>query len=183
MSVTTRLIIKTDTNGVDISGQTANLDAPTALRKCADLLGRAAQGAANANVQVCNAPVYAQAKLTCTNTGTNGDTFVIGNVSCEIVTSGATGNQVNVAADAAALATAIAALVNSSASFTGICTATNPSSGVVVLTAAVPGLIGNGLQLSENSTSITLSNAFGSLTAGTDGTNKRYSLGLNGDPT
>ncbi len=177
MSVINRIILTTDTNGVTPTGF-SNADAPTILRKCADLFGRGAQGGCAANLKLAYKPIAAQGKLTCTNTGTNGDTFVIGNVSCDIVTSGATGNQVNVAGSAALLATAIAALVNSSASFTGICTATNPSSGVVVLTAAIPGTIGNGLQLSESSTSITLSNAFGSLTAGTEGTSRTFTLGL-----
>lgn len=177
MSKINRIILTTDTNGVSPTGF-SNADAPTIVRKCADLLGRAAQGGCAANLKLSLSPIAATAKLTCTSTGTNGDSLIIGNVTIEIVTSGATGNQVNVAGTAALLATALTALVNTSASFTGICTATNPSSGVVLLTAAIPGTIGNGLQLSENSSSITLTNAWGTLTAGTEGTSRTYSLGL-----
>lgn len=152
-------------------------DAPTILRRVSSLFGRCAQGAAASQLKVAYKPITAQAKLTCTSTGTNADTLSIGNVTITIVTSGATGNQVNVAADATALGAAIAALVNSSASFTGICTASS-ALGVITLSAALPGTIGNGLQLSESSTSITLTNAFGSLTAGTEGTAATFSSGI-----
>lgn len=153
-------------------------DAPTMLRRISSLFGRCAQGAAASQLKIAYKPITATAKLTCTSTGTNGDTILLGNVTITIVTSGATGNQVNVAADGTALATAIVALVNTSSSFTGICTATNPSAGVVLLAAALPGTIGNGLQLSENSTSITLTNAWGALTAGTEGTAGTFSSGV-----
>lgn len=176
MSVINRLIITTDTNGVDPTGF-SNADAPTMLRKCEGLLGRAAQGGCAANLKLAFAPIAAQGKLTCTSTGTNGDTLSIGNVTITIVTSGATGNQVNVAADGTALALALKTLINSSTSFTGICTA-SVNAGALTLTAAIPGTVGNGLQLSESSTSISLTNAFGSLTAGTEGTAQVFTLGL-----
>lgn len=176
MSVINRLVVTTNTNGVTPVGF-SNADAPKIIRECADLLGRAAQGGCSANVKLAFAPVAAQGKLTMTGNGTNGDTITIGNVVITIVTSGATGNQVNVAASPTALATAVAAVVNTSSSFTGVATASSAAA-VLTLTAALPGTIGNGLQLSESSTSITLTNAFGSLTAGSEGSARSFSLGL-----
>lgn len=177
MSNTNRIVLLTDSNGVDPTGYKASIDSPTMFRRMESLLGRSSQGACSANMQLAYNPIAAQGKLTCTGTGTNTDTLSIGNVTITIVTSGATGNQVNVAASGTALGAAIAALVNTSASFTGICTASS-SSGAITLTAAIPGTIGNGIQLSESSSSITLTSAFGALTAGTEGTSATFKMGL-----
>lgn len=172
---TNRWVFKDDTNGVDPTGM-SSMDAPSMLRKVGEAVDRGAQGASACNLALALDPVYATAKLTATGNGTAADTLSIGNVTITIVASGATGNQVNVAASPTALGAAIAALVNSSASFTGIATAASVA-GVITLTAALPGTIGNGLELSETSTSLTLTNAWGTLTAGTEGTAKVFSLG------
>ena len=177
MASINRWIIKDDTNGVDPTGLTSSCEGASMLRKISSHAGRCSQGACASNLSLALNPVAAQAKITCTGTGTNLDTLTIANVVITIVTSGATGNQVNVAANATALGAAIAALVNSSASFTGICTAT-AASGVVTLVAAIPGTIGNGLGLAKSSTSLTLTNLWGASVAGSEGTAASYSLGL-----
>lgn len=176
MSSINRWVVSDDTNGVSPVGFVGPADSTTMLRKVADHMGRCAAGGCASNLSLALNPVAAKATVTATGIGTNGDTLTIGNVVITVVTSGATGNQVNVAASATALGAAIAALVNASASFTGIATAT-AALGVVTLTAALPGTVGNGLQLSKSSTALTLTNLWGASVAGTEGTAKVFSAG------
>ena len=173
MSVINRYVITVDNNGVSPTGFTKG-DAPSILRCISNQFGGAAQGSPSSNLKMAYNPVAAVGKLTCTGNGTNGDTMSIANVTITIVTSGATGNQVNIGASPTALAASIAAKINSSSSFTGIVTATSLA-GLVTITAVVPGAAGNGLQLSESSTSITLTQAF---TGGSEGTAATFSSGL-----
>ncbi len=187
MAVINRLILKTDTNGVSPSGF-SNVDGPLMLRKCEDLLGRAAQGACAANLQLAVAPVAAQATVTATGNGTALDTLTVVNEVITIVTSGAAASslQINIAGSATLLAAAIAALINgqtnalytgSTTVFSGICSA-SAAAGVVTLTALLPGVMGNGLQLSVSSTSLTLTYAWGASVAGSEGTSQTFSVGL-----
>ncbi len=77
-----------------------------------------------------------------------------------------------VSATAATQATNMAAAINASANLTGKVTAAAVD-GVVTITSAVPGLLGNGLQLSAgNLANVTLA----AMTGGTDGT--AYNLDL-----
>lgn len=111
--------------------------------------------------------VQAAGTITVASTGpTNGQTCTICGVTFTAVTSGATGNQFNINATAATVATNIAASVNASSSLTGIVTATSLL-GVVTLTAVVPGLMGNGLVVANVNLSNTTMVTFA---AGTDGT-------------
>jgi hypothetical protein len=80
---------------------------------------------------------------------TAGDTITIARVVVTARASGATGNEFNIGADATADATALTTLINTSSSFTGICTATS-ALGVVTITSAVKGTIGNGLLLATS---------------------------------
>lgn len=171
-----RWILTIANNGVSPTGFGKG-DAPTMLRKCSSEMANASQGGAASKLQLALNPVAAQAKVTASGNGTNNDTLTIGNVVITIVTSGATGNQVNIAASPTALGAAIAALVNSSASFTGICTA-SAASGVITLTAAIPGTIGNGLGLAKSSTALALTNLWGAVVAGSEGTAATFSSGL-----
>jgi len=173
MSVINRYVITVDNNGVSPTGFSKG-DAPTILRKVADQFGSSAQGGNSSNLKIAHSPVAAVGKLTCTGNGTAGDTIVIGNVTLTVVASGATGNQVNVGASPSAFATNIGAKINSSSSFIGMVTASVVGA-VVTITAYIPGTIGNGLQLSESSTSITLTQAF---TGGSEGTAATFSSGL-----
>ena len=76
-------------------------------------------------------------------------------------------NEFVVSATAATQAANMAAAINASASLAGKVTASVPSGGTVLITSIVPGLMGNGLQLSAgNLANVTLS-AFAN---GTDGT-------------
>lgn len=183
MAIINRFIISTDTNGVNPSGL-LNIDAPTIFRRIENLFGRASQGGCAANCKVSYAPIAAQAKLTVTGTGTDGDTITIAGIVITMKTSGASPalNEINIGGSVTAVADQVTGLVNGTTalspnSWSGICTSANVA-GVITLTSYVPGTIGNGLALAESGSSVTLSNAFGSLTAGTEGTARTYSLGL-----
>ena len=187
MSSTNRWILKTNTNGVSPTGF-AQMDAPTILNKASDLLARGAQGACNANLWLSLNPVAAQATVTTSGDGTNGDTLTIGNIVITIVTSGgaAATPSITIAGSAAILAAAIADLINgkthalytgSTQIFAGICTA-SVASDVITLTAAIGGTIGNAIILAKSSSALTITHAFGASVAGTEGTSATFSLGL-----
>lgn len=172
-----RFVVNSLSNGVSPTGFTNNIDAPLLIRKCSDLFAQIAQGAISANVSISYLPVSSDAVVTFTGAGTNGDTLTIGNVTITLVTSGATGNQINIGGSATVTANHLVTFINASGSpLAGICTATN-ASGVITLTAAVPGAIGNGLNLAKSSSSITLTAGWGSNIVGSDGTIFTYSLG------
>lgn len=117
--------------------------------------------------------VQSTATLTVSSTGSvNNETCVIANVTFTAKTSGATGNQFNISATPATQAANMAAAINASANLTGIVTAAAVL-GVVTLTAVVPGLLGNGLQISEALTNVALV----SFASGDDGTAYNISLG------
>ena len=182
MSVINRWILTADTNGVDPTGFN-KMDGPTIMRKCSTLMDRASQGAAAASLALAFAPVAAKAKVTATGTGTDADTLTIANVVITMKASGASkaNNEINIGTSVTALMDQVTALVNGTAtgcpkSWAGICTAKNVA-GVLTLTAAIPGTIGNGLALSISSTALTITNAFGSLTAGTEGTSYTFPVG------
>lgn len=94
---------------------------------------------------------------------TAAQTCSIAGVTFTAVASGATGNQFNVSATAATQATNMASAINASASLAGIVTA-SAVSGVVTITAAQKGKLGNGIAISAG----TLSNvtASGALLTG-----------------
>jgi phage tail sheath gpL-like len=172
-----RWVILDDANGISPSGM-SNIDGPQMMRKCSDHLGRGAQGAMSCNLSLALNPVAALATVTASGNGTANDTLTIGNVVITIVASGATGNQVNVgtAGTGVDLAASIAALVNSSSSFAGICTA-SAASGVITLTAAIPGTIGNGMALAKSSSALALTHLWGASVAGSEGTAAVFSIG------
>ena len=183
MSVINRWILETDTNGVDPTGFNA-MDGPNIMRKCSTLMARAAQGACSANLKLALAPVAAKATVTAGATGTNGDTLTIAGVTITMETSGADKslNQINIGGSVTALMDQVTALVNGTAtgcpkSWAGICTASNLA-GVLTLTAAIPGTIGNGLALAISSTALSITHAWGTSVAGTEGTAATFSVGL-----
>ena len=93
--------------------------------------------------------VKASGTMTVTTGGsTNNETCVIAGVTFTAKTSGATGNQFNISATAATQATNMTAAINASASLTGIVTATSLL-GVVTISSVIPGVIGNGLLMSD----------------------------------
>lgn len=133
--------------------------------------------AGSADVQVDGgASVAASGTLTITHANLSAtDTVTVGGVVITARASGATGNEFNIGADATADATALKNLINSSASFTGICTATS-ALGVVTVTAAVKGTIGNAIGLAvSDATAVAVSAA--TLTGGVAITANSFSFG------
>lgn len=99
------------------------------------------------------------------------ETCSILNVTLTAKASSTANNEFSISATAATQAAAMAAAINASTSLAGKVTATSLL-GVVTITAVVPGLSGNGMQLSESLTNVAAS----AFAAGTDGT--AYSITL-----
>ncbi len=102
----------------------------------------------------------------------NNQTCTIANVTLTAKTSSTADNEFTISATAATQAAAMAAAINASTTLAGIVTAT-AALGVVTIVSVVPGLLGNGLQLSAGNLGNTVATAFAS---GTDGT--AYSVDL-----
>lgn len=97
--VTNRFVLNSTSNGVDPTGFKSASDAATMFRKVSTLLAACAQGAHSANLSISNAPIAAQATVTTVNgTETAADTLTVAGVVITLETSGATGNQANIAA-------------------------------------------------------------------------------------
>ena len=183
MSSINRWIVVDDTIGISPTGM-SQPDAALMFRKASDHLGRCSQGAANANLALAYNPVAALATITVTGTGTNGDTLTIAGKVITMETSGAlpASNQVNIGGSVTALAAQIVGLINGTTalspnSWAGICSASNVA-GVITLTCAIPGVIGNVLlATTKSSTAITITHDFGTSTAGSEGTAAVFSMG------
>jgi hypothetical protein len=130
-----------------------------------------AGGVRSASVVVLAGSVKATGLVTFTGAPVANETVTIANVVFTAKASGATGNQFNIGGSITLTAAALAAAVNASSNLAGIVTATS-AVGVVTLTAVAPGVIGNGLALSETLTNSTVT-AFAS---GSDGTSYTISL-------
>jgi hypothetical protein len=117
--------------------------------------------------------VQATATIVSTLTAVNNETMSLLNQTITAKTSGAVpaNGEFNISGTPTTQATSIALAINSMSSLTGKVTATS-SVGTVTVTAVVPGLIGNGLQISESLSGVTVTQ----FTGGTDGT--AYTLDL-----
>jgi hypothetical protein len=124
-------------------------------------------GQQNGTLTVLTGATYATATLTSTGAATATETCSICNVTFTARASGATGNEFDVSATVATQATNIANAINNSTDLEGIVTA-EAAAGVVTITAVAPGAIGNGLQISESLTNVTLS-SFLTRDTGADG--------------
>lgn len=133
-----------------------------------------AKGTRRGNMLIKQNAVRATGTITSTGIATAADTVTVANIVLTAVASGAVpaNGEWNISATVATQAASIALAVNSIATLTGKVTATS-NLGVVTLSSVVPGLVGNGLQLSENASNVTAV-AFAS---GTDGTAYNLTLG------
>ncbi len=119
--------------------------------------------------------VQASGTITVATTGpTNGQTCTIAGVTFTAKTSGAVpaNSEFNISATPATVATSLALAINSTVSLSGVVSATS-ALGVVTVTAAVPGTVGNGIVIAN----VNLSNTtFVTLAGGDNGT--AYSIDL-----
>jgi len=136
-----------------------------ALQNFENYIGALSGGNEMASLAFKVGAVQATGLITSTGAATADETITVCNVVFTAKASGATGNQFNLSGTVATQATNIATAINASADLTGIVTA-SALLGVVTLTAVVPGLIGNGLALSESMTNVAVT-AFAN---GADGT-------------
>ena len=174
MSSYIRLVV---TSPLTVPGLTSVLDfAPgnlPALQNFENYIGALAGGNQSATLRFKVGAIQATATITSTGTATAAQTMTLGNVTLTAVASAPAANQFVVSATPATQATNLAACINASASFTGKFTAVAVL-GVVTVTAIVPGLIGNALQIvNVNLGNVTVA-AFAN---GTDGTATTMTLG------
>lgn len=113
-----------------------------------------------------NGPISATATITSTGTATNGETMTILNQTLTAETSGAVPSlgQFNISGTVAVQAASIALAINSLPALSGLVTATS-SLGVVTVTSTAPGTIGNGLQIAESLTNVTVTQFLGGVNA------------------
>ncbi len=135
-------------------------------------------GARRRFVTVTQGEVDAHGTVTFSSTGpTNTQTMAVNGTTITFVSGTPSGNQVKTNASATVVATELAALLNSSASFTGFLTATSALGVVTVTARAGSGVLGNKIALSAGTASNTA--VSGSvLASGANGTITEIPLGL-----
>ena len=124
--------------------------------------------------------VRAVGTITLSGLPSNNETMVIGAQTITAKSSGATGLQFNIGADAAATAVNIAALINTNATLNSFISAV-ASGSTVLVSSVVPGLVGNQIPWSESMTNVAVDGSFlGSTTAGAGGNNTTTTSFANG---
>jgi hypothetical protein len=118
--------------------------------------------------------VQATATITSTGSAVNNETMSLANVTLTAKTSGAVAanGEFNISGTVATQATNIKNAINAVSGLSGVVTATS-ALGVVTVTSVAPGTIGNGLQMSESLTNVTVSQFSG----GVDGHTYDYNIG------
>jgi hypothetical protein len=142
-----------------------------------DYLRGFAKGTRRGSMLVKSGAVKASGTVTFTSTGpVNDETMVVAGQTITAKTSATPGELEFTRSNTPSVdATNLAALLNSHTAFAGVVTA-SAASGVVTIKAAVPGLIGNTLTLTESMTNTAVSGS-GTLASGTDGTAYNLTLG------
>lgn len=132
-------------------------------------------GVKSATVTLYNGAVKNTAVVTVTGAASNDETMVVCGVTFTAKTSGATGNQFNLNATPTTQATNMVTAFNASADLTGIVTASNVA-GVITLTSAVPGALGNALVVTEALSNCTVTTTFATSDDGSNGTIYTFNL-------
>ena len=113
-----------------------------------------------------NGPVAASATITSTGSASNGETMSLCNVTLTAKTSGAVAanGEFNISGTVGIQAANIAAAINAVAALSGVVSAT-AALGVVTVVSVAPGIVGNGLQISESLTNVTCTQFLGGVNA------------------
>lgn len=138
------------------------LNIPAALNQFSglglvNLLSDMVDGAQISYTTVSNGMVQASATITSTGSAVNNETMSLANVTLTAKTSGAVAanGEFNISATPTLQAASIAAAINAVPGLSGLVTAT-AALGVVTVTTVKPGKAGNGLQMSESLTNVTV---------------------------
>lgn len=119
-----------------------------AVQSLENYLGAVSGGNQSADLTVNQGAVSASGTITSTGTATAAQTMKIANETLTAVASGADPavGEFNVSATVGTQATSIALAINSMPELSGIVTAV-ANAGIVTVTAVVPGVVGNGIEL------------------------------------
>lgn len=130
---------------------------PESLQRISSYFAGIAGGPLSGSCIVTTGVVNATATITSTGIATAADTVTVANVELTAVASGAVpaDGEWNVSAVVATQAASIALAINSVPDLAGIVTATS-NAGIVTVTAVVPGVMGNGLAMSEAADNVTV---------------------------
>jgi phage tail sheath gpL-like len=144
---------------IDDTYQISTTGAREAFTDLGQFLQAVSGGVRAAQIVIRPGTVAASGTLTFTGAPTAAQTCVIAGQTITARASGAVANEFNIGGTPTASATALAAAINASTALSGRVTATS-ALGVVTITCAIPGQIGNGLPLSTGMTNTTVSAAF-----------------------
>lgn len=152
-----RIVVETPLASGDTSVLLGNGDVVTGARNFETFFRKIKNGVIPADIKVVNNVVFATGTITSTGSASNGETMTLANVTLTAKTSGAdpTAGEFDISATPTTQAANIALAINSDTDFAGIVTAKS-ALGVVTVTSVVPGLIGNGLDLTESLTNVTV---------------------------
>lgn len=166
MSVKTRLVLTDPNRDATALASIINLAQGDnhAARALAEYLKGVAGGVNRSEIVVNLGAVQASGSVTFTGAPSNDETLSIANVTFTAKTSGASGNEFNIDGTNNTAAN-LAAAINASSDLSKIVSA-SAASGVVTLTAHVPGKAGNAIELSESLSNATVT----AFTNGAEGT-------------
>lgn len=138
------------------------------------LIGSMIDGAQLSYTKLSTGSIQATATITSTGSAVNNETMLLANVTLTAKTSGAVAanGEFNISGTVATQAANIAAAINAVPGLSGICQATS-TLGVVTVTAVQPGKSGNGLQISEALTNVTVTQ----FASGSDGSQVAVNFG------
>lgn len=137
-----------------------------------NLMERYARGDRNCTMVINTAAVAAVASITFTGAVSNAETMLLLNTTITGATSGNGTTSFTVSSNVTTQATNLKNLINANTTLSAQVIATS-SAGVVTITALVPGVLGNGFQISEAMSNTTVSAVFAS---GSNGTQYTVSL-------